>query len=155
MEIIFDEEMMPEGAISEKIWEAGAICLENEGVDGQNIEISVTFVTPEEIRTLNRDHRGNDNVTDVLSFPQFAGLSEIRNEAKGESTLLLGDVVICAERAAEQAEEYGHSEERETVYLFVHSLLHLLGYDHENEEERARMREKEEAVMERAGLARI
>ena len=114
------------------------------------IEVSVTFVEPEEIKELNAQYRGKDAVTDVLSFPQFDDWDDLPEEGE----IALGDVVICMERAAEQAEEFGHSLEREVLYLFVHSIYHLLGYDHMEEDEKREMREKEEAVMAELGLTR-
>ena len=91
-----------------------------------------------------------DRHTDVLSFP----LIEDFNEVNDDEEMLLGDVVICREQAREQAKEYGHSEEREVVYLFVHSVLHLLGYDHMEQEEKQEMRDREEEVMAQLGLER-
>lgn len=124
--------------------------LENEGFT-HPCEVSVSFIDGEEIRKLNREYRNKDSVTDVLSFP---------NSDTGEYDLnpdtgcaILGDIVICVSRAMEQAEQYGHSLRREISYLTVHSLLHLLGYDHEaGGLEQVRMREKEEAVMTKLGL---
>ena len=89
----------------------------------------------EEIRTLNREYRNRDNITDVLSFPLEEDFPQ-ENE-------LLGDIVLCVKRAEEQAREYGHSTERELIYLSIHSLFHLLGYDHMEEEEKKIMRQKE------------
>ena len=121
-----------------------------EGLSPEPGEVSLSFVSEEEIRELNRTYRDNDSVTDVLSFPQYEDLSEI-----GEGMpFLLGDVVICGQRAKEQAEDFGHGVDREVVYLFVHSLLHLLGYDHMEEEERKVMRDREETVMECLDLGR-
>ena len=117
--------------------------LDFEHFDGP-AEISVTFVDNNRIHELNREYRGKDSATDVLSFP----LGE--NGCK-----LLGDIVISMERAMEQAELYGHSLQREVAYLTVHSMLHLLGYDHEaGGLEAVRMREKEEAVLIQLGLPR-
>ncbi|MDO4581783.1 MAG: rRNA maturation RNase YbeY [Bacillota bacterium] len=93
----------------------------------QPAEISLTIVDNDEIQRLNREYRGADAPTDVLSFAMSEG--EPLPVAAGQP-LLLGDIIISAERAAAQAEEYGHSFERESVFLFVHGLLHLLGYDH-------------------------
>ena len=134
-------------ATMEKAAERG---LELEGIPRERAEISVTFVEAEEIRTLNRDYRDNDNVTDVLSFPQFDDLNELPDFGE----ICLGDVVICRERAEEQAEEFGHSLEREIIYLFTHSILHLLGYDHMEEAEKREMRDREEEVMEYLGIVR-
>jgi probable rRNA maturation factor len=114
-------------------------------------EISVTFVNNEQIRELNKQYRGKDVPTDVLSFPMGEnGVYDV-NHATGAK--ILGDIVISMEKAVEQAERYGHSLEREVGYLSAHSMLHLLGYDHENGGmERVRMREKEEQVMTQLGL---
>ena len=90
-------------------------------------------------------------MTDVLSFPQFESLEEIKGK---EGILCLGDVVICPEQALLQADEFGHSGERELVYLFTHSVLHLLGYDHEAEADKEKMRALEEKVMSKIGLTR-
>lgn len=124
--------------------------LEKEGVYGDRGQVSLTIVSPEEIQQLNREYRQVDRVTDVLSFPQYVSPDEI----PADSMYLLGDVVICMEQAVKQAEEYGHSIQRELVYLFVHSIFHLFGYDHMEEEEKQAMREAEEAVMKQIGLER-
>lgn len=123
-----------------------------------NVEVSVSFVDNEEIRKLNKYYRGIDKPTDVLSFPlaefenTYAEIEEIENDT--EEVQPIGDIVISLEKALEQAIEYGHSFEREVAYLTVHSMLHLLGYDHETEEERKTMREKEEEVMARLNIGR-
>ena len=113
-------------------------------------EISVTFVDNEQIRELNAQYRNKDIETDVLSFPMGENGEYDINLDTGAK--ILGDVVISIEKAMEQAELYGHSLEREVGYLTVHSVLHLLGYDHEKPLEKVRMREKEEAVMKQLGL---
>lgn len=115
--------------------------------DSLDFEVSVSFVTNEEIHGLNRDYRGVDRSTDVLSFP----LDE-EDEVFGEMDVLLGDIVISMETAMEQAEEFGHSLTREVVYLTVHSMFHLMGYDHMTEEEKAEMRGKEKAVLKELGV---
>ena len=114
-------------------------------------EISVTFVNNEQIHELNRQYRDKDMPTDVLSFPMGEnGECEV-NHVTGAKTL--GDIVISMEKAVEQASRYGHSLEREVGYLTAHSMLHLLGYDHEKSGlDRVRMREKEEQVMSQLGL---
>lgn len=150
MNIYLEEGQVLEKNLREKFEEAANFLFETEGVDAERAEVSLTLVTPEEIRELNRDYREVDSVTDVLSFPQFEGPEQLPEEGE----ICLGDVVICPERAEEQAEEYGHSLQREFVYLFVHSLLHLLGYDHMEEDEKAVMRQREEEVMERVDLRR-
>lgn len=121
--------------------------LEQEGVNPQ-AEISISFVDNEEIHRLNRIYRGVDKPTDVLSFPQYEDFSDL------EQLVCLGDVVISIEKAREQAIEYGHSFEREMAYLTVHSIYHLLGYDHDTEENTKRMRGKEEKVLQALGIIR-
>ncbi len=147
MEIYFEEGQVVSEEILEKMGKAAVYAIQSERIDeldADRCEVSVTFVEPEEIRRLNREYRNVDRVTDVLSFPQFADLEE---EVPEVGEICLGDVVICKDRAAEQAEEFGHSFEREIIYLFVHSILHLLGYDHEEEDDKKQMRAREEAVM--------
>lgn len=116
-------------------------------------EISVRFVDNEMIRELNREHRGIDRETDVLSFPLGEnGVYDVNNDT---GAYMLGDIVISVEKAMAQAEEYGHSLEREIAFLAVHSMLHLLGYDHVNGGlEAVHMREKEEEVLTQLGLKR-
>ncbi len=110
-----------------------------------NWEVSVSIVTPEEIQVLNREYRGVDKVTDVLSFPmEFEMDLPIK---------LLGDIVINMEKIKSQALEFNHSEERELSYLTVHSMLHLLGFDHIDDEERKVMREKEKEIMKVLGIS--
>lgn len=116
-------------------------------------EIDVTFVDQSEIRLLNSQFRGKDSVTDVLSFPLGENGQYDVNPDSGMK--MLGDIVICMEVAMQQAESYGHSLQREVGFLTVHSMLHLCGYDHEtNPRSAARMREKEEIVMESLDLKR-
>lgn len=118
-----------------------------------NAEISVTFVDNAEIKRLNKEFREIDAATDVLSFPLGENGEYDINPDTGAK--LLGDIVISMERALEQSKEFGHSFEREVCYLAVHSMLHLLGYDHMEPKEKAEMRMKEETVMSRIGLERI
>ncbi len=126
--------------------------LELESFDGP-AEVSVRFVDNEEIRKLNKQYRNIDKETDVLSFP----LSDNGNYDVNLDTgaKLLGDIVISAEKAFEQAEQYNHAIQREIGFLTVHSMLHLLGYDHEaGGIEEVRMREKEETVLTKIGWKR-
>ena len=114
-------------------------------------EISVTFVNNEQIHELNRQYRDKDMPTDVLSFPMGENGEYDVNHDTGAK--ILGDIVISMEKAVEQAQRYGHSLEREVGYLTAHSMLHLLGYDHETSGlDRVRMRAKEEQVMSQLGL---
>ena len=120
---------------------------------GDSAEISVRFVDNEQIKELNNEFRDIDKATDVLSFPLGEDGVYDHNPATGAA--LLGDIVISMQRAMEQAEEYGHSLDREVAFLTVHSMLHLLGYDHVNGGlEALRMREKEETVLTQLGLKR-
>lgn len=117
-------------------------------------EISLTFTDDEGIRRLNRDFRHLDQPTDVLSFPLLEGADDEPAIVGGQPADLLGDIVISLERAVAQADEYGHSVEREVGFLFVHGLLHLLGYDHDTPEGERDMRQREEAALQAIGLRR-
>ena len=110
-----------------------------------NCEVSVTFTDNEGIRAINREYRGKDAPTDVLSFPLF--------ESDGAGTKMLGDIVLSLEKCRAQAEEFGHSFNRKCAFLTVHSTLHLLGYDHETGEDDERdMRERQTAIVTKMGL---
>ncbi len=126
--------------------------LELEGFEG-SAEVDVSLVDNAMIKDINREQRDLDVVTDVLSFPLGENGQFDLNPATG--AYMLGDIVLSVERATAQAEEYGHTFQREVGYLTVHSMLHLLGYDHvQGGLEAVRMREKEEAVMVSVGLPR-
>ncbi|MBQ7323448.1 MAG: rRNA maturation RNase YbeY [Clostridia bacterium] len=131
-------------------------------IDGDvPLSVEFVFVDEEEIRRLNRELRKTDKVTDVLSFPS---LEDIKGEAlyaedfpyeiDEEGNLMIGSIAVCVKRAEEQAEEYGHSFERELHYLLVHGIMHCLGYDHMTDEEKAEMREKEEYILNKLGITR-
>lgn len=150
MKIYFEEEHVVSQEILDTMMKAAEICIDAENIDVDRSEISVTFVDMEEIHQLNLDYRGVDSPTDVLSFPQFDDLNDLPEDGE----IALGDVVICKQKAEEQAEEFGHSFEREIMYLFVHSVLHLLGYDHMDEDEKKIMRRREEEVMAELGITR-
>lgn len=123
----------------------------NEGLSGK-YEISLTFCSEEEIKQLNSAHREINKVTDVLSFPMGEGGEYPENLSNG--ALILGDIVICAKRAVEQAKEYGHSIEREFAFLCAHSVLHLLGYDHMEENEAKEMEALQEKALEDINIRR-
>jgi probable rRNA maturation factor len=156
-----DSNNIPGKSVLEYMEKAAATTLnrhKNELPRSRKYEISLSFVTDEEIRSLNNEYRATDSATDVLSFPMgemYFGscASRALDEAK-KMPYMLGDVVICTDKAKRQAEEFGHSEARELVYLFTHSVLHLIGMDHENEDDGAKMRAEEEAVMNEIGLTR-
>lgn len=116
-------------------------------------EVSVTIVDNTEIRELNREHRDKDSITDVLSFPMGEDGEFDVNPDTG--CIMLGDIVISAPRAGEQAKEYGHSLMRELCFLATHSMFHLLGYDHEvSAEEEKIMFSKQGSVLEKLGITR-
>ena len=148
MEVYYDDrqdDIKITDEIKNLIEKSIAAVLKVENLD-ENVEVSVSFVGDEEIRDLNRDYRGVDKSTDVLSFPmdyEFIIVSRI-----------LGDVIINTRRVMEQAEELGHSEERELSYLTVHSILHLLGYDHMEDEDKKEMREREKLAMKELSIYR-
>ena len=125
------------------------------------LAIEFIFVDADEIRRLNRELRNTDKVTDVLSFPTLDGVkgmeikaAEHPYEIDEEGNLLIGSVAVCCDRAREQAEEYGHSYNRELHYLLVHGIMHCLGYDHMTDEEKTEMREKEEYILGKLGITR-
>ncbi|SHG91158.1 rRNA maturation RNase YbeY [Tepidibacter thalassicus] len=123
--------------------------LKYEGFD-EDYEISLSFVNNEEIHKLNKEFRGVDKPTDVLSFP----LIEENDFYIEFGEKALGDIVISMEKALEQSREYNHSFEREVAFLVCHSMFHLMGYDHDTEENTKIMREKEEAVLLKLGIVR-
>lgn len=128
--------------------------LELEGFS-KEVEISLTFTTDELIKEINCKHRNMDKATDVLSFPMYEKqeLSDI-NTSISNFPVALGDIVVSVERAFSQAEEYGHSFEREMAFLVCHSMFHLLGYDHMTKQEEGLMMEKQNMVLEALGINR-
>ena len=134
-----------------------------DGFVDSDIPLAVEFIftDEEEIRRLNRETRNTDKVTDVLSFPALDSIKgkalkkrDFPLEIDDEGNLLIGSVAVCVKRAEEQAEEYGHSYQRELHYLLVHGIMHCLGYDHLTDEERAEMREREEFILAKLGISR-
>ena len=154
MKIYFEEGHAVPEELLQKMTAAAEYAVESENMhnlDKKRCEISVTFVDLDKIHELNKQYRGVDKPTDVLSFPQFDDLEE---EIPEGCEICLGDVVICEQKAREQAEEFGHSFDRDLVDLFTHSVLHLLGYDHMEDDEKKAMREREEEIMKQIGLMR-
>lgn len=146
------DKLDPPQDIEKLIEDCTAAALEEEGID-DTAEVSITFVDNEGIRALNNEHRGIDRETDVLSFP--LGDDDGYEIDPDNDAIMLGDIVISLERAAQQAEEYGHSYRREVAFLITHSLFHLLGYDHvNNEEEEKVMFGKQEKVLDKLGITR-
>ena len=162
MHVIFSDEV---DKLTPEMWNlmerAADIALRTEFSELESIELvnepelGVTVVDDCEILELNREYREKDSVTDVLSFPQFEGHDDLLDDLlDDEAETLIGDVVICYEQAERQSEEYGTGLTREMLYLFVHSVMHLFGYDHMNEEEKAVMRAREEEVLSAIGVKR-
>lgn len=131
-------------------------CFEEEGLIDSKLIMTITFTTPEEIRKINKKYRKIDKATDVLSFPMFEK-AELDEKIKNKDFLyedVLGDVIISIDKVREQAEEYGHSFERELSYMLVHGFYHLMGYDHIEEEDKKIMRPKEEKVLNELKITR-
>lgn len=148
MEVYYDdrqEDIEITEEIKNLIEKSIAAVLKIEELD-ENVEVSVSFVGDEEIRRLNSDYRGIDKSTDVLSFPM--------DDEFIIDNRILGDVIINTRRVMEQAEDLGHSNERELSYLTVHSILHLLGYDHMKAEDKKEMREREKLAMKELSIYR-
>ena len=131
-------------------------CFEEEGLIDSKLIMTITFTTPEEIRKINKQYRDVDKATDVLSFPMFEK-AELDEKIKNKDFLyedVLGDVIISIDKVKEQAEEYGHSFERELSYMLVHGFYHLMGYDHIEEEDKKIMRPKEEKILNELKITR-
>jgi probable rRNA maturation factor len=147
MELLVDDRQCKykvEKQLIQLLKKAALACLVYENRD-PDYEISLSLVDDNEIKELNRIYRDEDCPTDVLSFPLIDG-NQIMDIIDVEEKLL-GDIVISVERAVLQAKEYNHSFEREMVFLFVHSMFHLMGYDHDTEESAKDMRGREEAIL--------
>lgn len=121
-----------------------------------DLNIYITLTNNEEIHKINKEYREVDRPTDVLSFPMYEReeIANLREEKVDDIEEILGDIIISIPKVKEQAEEYGHSYERELAYLTTHGMLHLLGYDHMIEEEKVIMREHEEKVLEKLNIHR-
>ena len=138
-------------------------CFEVENINPTSFYICVTFTNPNNIQELNNKYRNINNPTDVLSFPMFEkeeldnliGKALLKKPLENEALQdILGDIIISIPKVEEQAKEYGHSFERELAYMLVHGFYHLRGYDHMVEEEKAKMREKEENVLSKLNINR-
>ncbi len=141
-------------------------CFEVENINPTSLYICITLTNPENIRKINKQYRNIDKETDVLSFPMYEKqelenilakhkIEEWKEETENEALQeILGDIIISIPRVQEQAEEYGHSFEREFAYMLVHGFYHLMGYDHMTEAEKKEMREKEEKILSKIGLER-
>lgn len=156
--IDFSTEVENEDEVRALVEKCARNVLSRENVDFP-AEIDITVVDADTIREMNAEYRSKDSVTDVLSFPMYEFYNgEPREELDEEpdtGCVMLGDMILCYTRACEQAKEFGHSAARECGYLTTHSMLHLLGYDHErNDEDTRLMRSKEEEYMNAIGLTR-
>ncbi|MEG0180871.1 MAG: rRNA maturation RNase YbeY [Clostridium sp.] len=151
MEIILDDRQDKLKVSEELLGKIHDIIVESLYYEGyeDNYEVSLSFVDNEEIHELNREYRGVDRATDVLSFPLLTDEFDVEMEEES-----LGDIVISLERALEQSEEYNHSFEREVCFLVCHSMFHLLGYDHDTEENTKDMRKREEDVLNKLNITR-
>lgn len=130
-------------------------CFKTENLENLNVYMSIILTIPEEIRRINKEFRNIDKETDVLSFPMFEK-EELQNisEYIGEIPEVLGDIVVSIERVKQQAEEYGHSFERELAYMIVHGFYHIMGEDHIEEEDKVKMRAKEENILNKLNIKR-
>ncbi len=115
-------------------------------------EISVSIVTNEEIQAINREFRNIDKATDVLSFPQLTFEEGEIADVNEKNEIVLGDIIISIDKAQQQAEEYEHSLEREVAFLTIHSMLHLMGYDHMEPEEEKEMIQKQKLILQKTGF---
>jgi len=140
-------------------------CFKNEHLDKLNIYISITLTVPEVIHEINKKYRGVDRATDVLSFPMFEKneIDEMVKEAINDETIenvdfedcdVLGDLIISIPKVYEQAEEYGHSFDRELAYMCVHGFFHVMGYDHMVDSDKVIMRAKEDEILSALGITR-
>ena len=136
-------------------------CFKTEKLDKTNLYISITLTEPAEIEKINKQYRNIDRPTDVLSFPMFEKEElnnfieeNLKNTDVNMQGDILGDVVISIPKVYEQAEEYGHSFERELAYMVVHGFYHLMGYDHIKEEDKKIMRPKEEYILNKLNITR-
>ncbi len=147
------KELPNEEALIRKVVQA---VLENEKIK-HNVDVYVTLTNNEEIHKINKKYREVDRPTDVLSFPMYEReeIDDLKGDNLSVQEEILGDIIVSIEKVKEQAEEYGHSFERELAYLITHGCLHLLGYDHMIDEEKEVMRKHEEMVLEKLGITRI
>lgn len=158
MRVIFEEENENQKVFDDIL----KLALNGEKQTNENIVVYCSFVSKEEIQKINKEQRNVDKVTDVLSFPMLENKCNVPIDAEhfpfdvdpDTDEISIGDVVICSDVALEQAKEYNHSYNRELCYLFTHAVFHLLGYDHENEQDKAVMRQKEEDVLSKLNITR-
>lgn len=158
MDIIIANEqdkVIIDDSLYEKLEQVGILALTEAG-SVENYEVSVLLTDNAEIRSLNKKYRNVDTDTDVLSFPLFEENANSDEPLFFNETeeIILGDIIISAEKALEQSEDFGHSFLRELSYLLVHGVLHLLGYDHQTEEDKKNMRNMEEKILMKLEIGR-
>ena len=153
-ETTFDWQVPYQSEFENYIRESMNEALLYEGIDFP-CEVEVLIVDEDTIQQINHEYRQIDKVTDVLSFPMYENASEASQDVIGGQPLMLGSMVLCLDKALKQAEEYEHSLQREISFLTVHSILHLLGYDHElGEREESEMFRKQHEILEKMGVTR-
>lgn len=148
LDLIDELEIGIEASLEKKLMESIEAVLQEMAID-RRCEVSLTLTDNENIKQLNQTYRNKNSETDVLSFPQYDILKE---GVPKDPILYLGDIVISVEKAREQALDFGHSFEREMVYLTVHSMYHLMGYDHMEDSEKTVMREMEKKTLKQLGV---
>ena len=154
-EIIY-EDVEPNEEYEKTIEQVLKECYKEEKLENSKLIITITLTTPSKIRKINNEYRQIDRATDVLSFPMFEK-SELDKKIENNDFLyedILGDIIISVEKVKEQAEEYGHSFERELSYMVVHGFYHLMGYDHIEEKDKIIMRPKEKKILNKLGITR-
>lgn len=143
------QEIEPKKEYEETIKKVLTKCFQEEGLENSKLLLTITLTTPKRIRQINKEYRGIDKATDVLSFPMFEKL-ELEQKIQKQDYVhedMLGDIIIALQKVDEQAKEYGHSFERELSYMLVHGFYHLMGYDHIEEVDKLKMRPKEEKIL--------
>ena len=153
LEYLDVEEKQEYESIIEKVLEQ---CFREEKIEKSKLYISITLTNPSNIQKINKEYRNIDKETDVLSFPMFEK-EELKDKLKKDDNKyedILGDIIISIQKVKEQAQEYGHSFEREFAYMLVHGFYHLMGYDHLEEKDKELMRPKEEKILSLLGIRR-
>ena len=164
MELYLEDEVdffKDQKELLEKVKEVILSCGQEEKIP-YDFEVSFTVVDGKSIREINKMYREMDKETDVLSFPQidfeenfsWETMDKLGNQNLENGLLILGDIILCSDKAKEQAQAYGHSLEREVCFLVAHSMFHLLGYDHQNPEEEENMIKKQEKVLQKLNITR-
>lgn len=155
-EILY-QEIKPKKEYEQIIKKVLTKCFQEEKIENTKLSITIILTTLENIQQINKEYRKIDKATDVLSFPMFEK-DELDQKIEKNNFIqedILGDIIISVEKVEEQAKEYGHSFEREFCYMLVHGFYHLMGYDHIQEEDKIKMRPKEEKILTDLKISRI